>query len=262
MHDVSMAHADSGAARAVFAPALASWVVIPAILAIALLILNQVTDFDRTITRFFYDAHLSAFPLRTNFWLDVVAHHWAKYAVVTLGCVVAAGLLLSFALPHLRPQRRLLLFVLLAVGLAPLSVTAGKAASARHCPWNVEEFGGLVPYVKYFEPMAADVEPGHCFPAGHASTGFALMAFYFAAHAQRMRRAAAVALAIGIVAGLALGFGRVAQGAHFVSHVLWSGLLCWMVMVLLYRLLMRTRAEQGDRQLRAEPAPLPTMPRT
>lgn len=236
-----MPHADAQAAHPRFSPPLVSWFVVPALVAIGLLILDHYTDFDRPITRLFYDARLAAFPLRTSFWLDVVAHHWAKYAVVTLGCVVAAGLLLSFALPHLRPDRRLLLFLLLAVSLAPLSVTAGKAASARHCPWDVEEFGGLVPYVKYFEPMAADVDPGHCFPAGHASTGFALMAFYFAAHARRMRRAAGAALVFGIGAGLALGIGRVVQGAHFLSHVLWSGVLCWMVMVLLYAMVISTR---------------------
>jgi membrane-associated PAP2 superfamily phosphatase len=111
--------------------------------------------------------------------------------------------------------------------------------STRHCPWDVDEFGGLVPYTKLFEPMAPNVKAGHCFPAGHASTGFALMAFYFAAYSRRIRKAALIALAIGIAAGLALGFGRVLQGAHFVSHVLWSGLLCWTIMVVLYMLCMR-----------------------
>jgi membrane-associated PAP2 superfamily phosphatase len=239
------------------------WFAIPAVLAIVLLFVDQATDLDRTVTRFAYDAHAAGFPLRNNFWLDVVMHHWTKYAVVMVGCLAAAGLLSSFALPALKVHRRLLLFVVLAVGLAPLGVTAGKAMSARHCPWDMDEFGGVVPYTKLFEPMAPNVKPGHCFPAGHASTGFALMAFYFAAYSRRMRQAALAALAIGIAAGLALGFGRVLQGAHFVSHVLWSGLLCWMIMVVLYMLCLRgsradeaNTATEGSRALRSPRAAL------
>jgi len=215
------------------------WVVVPAVLAMALLVLNATTDFDRGLARLVFYAPSAGFALRTNFWLDVVMHHWAKYAVVSLGCIVAGSLVLSFVLPTLRPQRRLLLFLTLALTLAPLSVTIGKATSARHCPWDVDEFGGFVPYTRLFEPPSPGVDPGHCFPAGHAATGFALLAFYFAAYARRMRSTARVLLAIGITAGLALGFGRMLQGAHFLSHVLWSGLLCWIVMVMIYMIVMR-----------------------
>jgi membrane-associated PAP2 superfamily phosphatase len=122
-----------------------------------------------------------------------------------------------------------------------LSVTTGKAISSRHCPWDLDEFGGLVPYSHLLEPLPDGVKPGHCFPAGHASTGFALMAFYFAAYALARPRAARHALLFSLAAGSVLGFGRVLQGAHFVSHVLWAGIFCWMVMLLLYRALLPGR---------------------
>jgi membrane-associated PAP2 superfamily phosphatase len=223
------------------------WITIPLILATLLLVVDLTTDLDRTLTRYAYDALTAGFPLRNNYWLDVVMHHWTKYAVITVGCIAAAGLLLSFALPALRSWRRILVFLTLAIALAPLSVTAGKAASARHCPWDIDEFGGLVPYARMFEPIAPSVKAGHCFPAGHASTGFALMAFYFAAYALGMRKAAAAALATGIAAGLVLGTGRVLQGAHFASHVAWSGLLCWAVMVTLYVLVFGAAERKPSR---------------
>lgn len=172
-------------------------------------------------------------------------HHWTKAAVITLGCLIAASLVLSYVLPVLRAQRAVLLFLVLAMSLAPLSVTLGKALSARHCPWDIDEFGGVVSYTRLLEPIASDTPAGHCFPAGHASTGFALMAFYFAAYASRKRRAARHALLIGIAAGLLLGLGRVLQGAHFASHVLWSALICWTVMVLLYVLILHNRRDRS-----------------
>ena len=221
------------------------WLWVPAVLAVALFVLDRVTDLDRTLTRYAFDTATSEFPMRGDFWIDVVMHHWAKYAVAMVGCLALGALVLTFALPALRFDRRILLFLVLAIGLAPLSVTLAKAASAQHCPWDVEEFGGYVPYTHLFEAHASSDRPGHCFPAGHASTGFALMAFYFAAH-RRRSAAAPLALAGGAGAGLVLGYGRVLQGAHFPSHVAWSGLMCWMVMVALYAAVFAS--VRGDRQ--------------
>lgn len=223
------------------------WVIGPLLLALMAIVLGEGTDIDRAVTRLAYDSGASMFPLRHAFWLDVIMHHWAKYAVATLGVVMLAAFMLSFALHALAPHRRVLLFIVLAMSLAPLSVTAGKAMSTTHCPWDVVEFGGLVPYSGGLltPPPPAGIEPGHCFPAGHASTGFALMAFYFAAFALRRQRAARILLLTGLAAGLILGMGRVLQGAHFVSHVVWAGGYCWAVMVLLYRLVLHPHVNAG-----------------
>ncbi|MEK6209810.1 MAG: sulfite exporter TauE/SafE family protein [Pseudomonadota bacterium] len=53
------------------------------------------------------------------------------------------------------------------------------------------------------------------------------------------RHLAAAMLAGSLLLGFALGMGRVAQGAHFVSHDLWSALICWLVVLALYELLLR-----------------------
>jgi membrane-associated PAP2 superfamily phosphatase len=46
-----------------------------------------------------------------------------------------------------------------------------------------------------------------------------------------------------------LGYGRVLQGAHFPSHVAWSGLLCWIVMVALYAAFFGRSLVRHGRQL-------------
>ena len=45
---------------------------------------------------------------------------------------------------------------------------------------------------------------------------------------------AATSPPVGFAAGLLLGMARVVQGAHFLSHNLWSGLVCWLVILALY----------------------------
>ena len=217
------------------------WLAVPAAIAAVLLLIDAFSDADRALTRLIFDPYAVAFPLRSNFWLDVVMHHWTKYAVTALGCLLTIALLLSSALPALRPARRALLFSVSALALAPMAVVLGKAVSPLSCPWDIDEFGGLVAYTHLLDWHAAASAGGHCFPAGHASTGFALMAFYFVAYSVHKPRIARCALRFGMFAGLLLGTGRVLQGAHFASHVLWSGVVCWSVMALLYALILHAR---------------------
>lgn len=203
----------------------------------------EFTGIDRTVSRWFFDTATQTFPLRHSFLLDTVLHHWAKYLVILITFVVAAMLAFTYLVPALRPQRRMLLFILLAMTLAPLTVSAMKEVTNRPCPWDLIEYGSNEPYTHLFDAREQHHAKGLCFPAGHASTGFALMAFFFAAHRERRSALARAALLTGVLAGIVLGIGRIVQGAHFVSHVLWSGLVCWLIMVGLYALLM-ARDEQ------------------
>lgn len=235
------------------APAPAMWWIgAPVLLAIILVAIEFTTDLDRTVSRFFVGPDAHGFPLRDSFWFETVMHQWAKYVVITAGALIATALVLSYVLPLWMQCRRLLVFLLLSMALGPLSVTLGKAASSRQCPWDIDEFGGSVPYTRLFEPLRPGTPAGHCFPAGHATTGFAIMAFYFTAYALRRRQAARYALLISVFAGLVLGFGRVVQGAHFVSHVFWAGVSCWTVMVGLYMAMLARRTVGNGRAVLAD----------
>lgn len=215
------------------------WLLVP-LAAVAALIALDATDLDRLVSNWFYDAGTAEFPLRHTFLFDVVLHHWTKYIVILATCLIIAGYLFSFITSALQPHRRVLLFLslALALALAPLTVSTLKLSSDRSCPWDLADYGGDVPYMRLFDSQIKPHAPGKCFPAGHAATGFALMAFFFAAHRSRRDRLARTLLFAGLSAGLILGFVRIAQGAHFMSHVLWAGLVCWLVMVGLYALLL------------------------
>jgi membrane-associated PAP2 superfamily phosphatase len=211
---------------------------VPVLPIAALLFMLEKTAIDDTMSGWFFDRAAGVFPLRYNGFLEIFAHQSMKQLVIVVACCVIAMYLLSFVLRELKPPRRLLLFLSLSLTLAPLAVVLLKATSARHCPWNLLEYGGFAPHLTLFDAMPAGLTSGHCFPAGHASAGFCLMAFYFAARAFDSRRWAWIGLVGGIAMGLALGLGRVAQGAHFLSHVLWSGLVCWLVIVALHYLIL------------------------
>lgn len=217
-----------------------SWLVAPLLLT-AVLVLLEGTDTDIAISHWFFDDATQTFPLRQTFLLETVLHYWTKYVVILATCLLAAAYAYTYLVPALLRQRRQLLFLALAMTLAPLAVTALKEITDRPCPWDLAAFGGSTPYTNLFAARRQPHAPGLCFPAGHPATGFALVAFFFAAHRERRRGLARAALLAGIASGLVLGLGRIAQGAYFLSHVLWSGLVCWLVMVGLYVLLFTAR---------------------
>ena len=205
------------------------------------------TAIDLAITARLYALGTHSFPLRTTFLFDTVLHHWTKYIVMSIACLAWGGYLLTYAVPGMRSYRRQLLFLGLALALAPAAVAALKLVSDRHCPWDVVQFGGFAPYLALLDPAPPGLTPGHCFPAGHATTGFSLMAFHFVGWSAAQRGLSWAGLTVGLVAGLGLGLGRVAQGAHFLSHVLWSGLVCWIVLVALYALILYDARPLGAR---------------
>lgn len=221
------------------------WLIAPALLMAALVLLEG-TNTDIATSRWFFDTATQTFPLRQTFLLETVLHYWTKYVVILATCLLAAAYAYTYLVPALLRQRRQLLFLVLAMTLAPLAVTTLKEITDRPCPWDLVAFGGSTPYTKLFTARRQPHAPGLCFPAGHPATGFALMALFFVAHRERRRRLAAAALLVGVASGLVLGLGRIAQGAHFLSHVLWSGLVCWLVMVGLYALLFTPRCNRSS----------------
>lgn len=228
----------------------------PALIAAAGLLLLDLTPLDRLVSDWFFDATTRRFPLRHDFWLDVVMYHWAKYVVIGIAIVVLATWLVSLFSSRWWPWRRLLLFLVLAMWLAPGVVVALKSANYRSCPWDLDIYGGVAPYLSlaeaFISPFPAGIAHTHCFPAGHAAAGFCLLAFYFAGRALQHPGLARAGLCTGIVTGLLLGAGRVAQGAHFVSHNLWTGVILWTVMVVLYVLIFGLRPKAAH-ELRAPP---------
>lgn len=180
------------------------------------------THLDLAVARLAGSA--AGFPWREHWLLAGLLHEGGR----RLSWLLAAGLLAAIWWP-VGPLRRLArparIRLALSTVLAALAVSTLKAGSATSCPWDLAQFGGAARYTSHWS-LLADGGPGRCFPAGHASAGFAFVGGYFAfrpVDEQLARRWLAIALA----AGLLLGLGQQWRGAHFMSHTLWTAVVCW-----------------------------------
>jgi membrane-associated PAP2 superfamily phosphatase len=166
------------------------------------------------------------FPLRDAWLLAYALHRACAWVSWTFLLFLYVGIF--YPTGPLRPLELRARIQLVATPLAAAFVIwLLKHFSATSCPWDLGLYGGTAPYAWHWTARV-DGGPGHCFPAGHAAYGFAFIGGYFAFRNQRPRLASTW-LASSLAVGFAIGIIQQLRGAHFMSHTLWTGLLCWMV---------------------------------
>ena len=198
-------------------------------------------SFDIAVARLFYS------PVPADHWplarelpwsLLYRAAPWVTATLVIAGlAALAAGFSRSRA-----GWRRAAVLVLLGVAIGPglLANVVFKDHWQHPRPRDLIEFGGPLRYVP--APLIGSAG-GASFPCGHCSVGFMCAAGWW--NWKRRRPAwARASLAGGLALGLLLGVGRMAAGAHFFSDIVWSALLAFGVLhVLWYHVLAAPAAD-------------------
>jgi membrane-associated PAP2 superfamily phosphatase len=195
---------------------------------------------DRLYT---WEGHRWAF--RSAFVTEQMIHQAGRDAsVVAWFCIVAAWIVarMRAQFAHLR---RPLAYLALSVLVATTLVAWFKTWSNMDCPWDLLRYGGQRPYVELLHLRPIGLTRGACFPAGHASAGYAWMALYFFFLMVRPQWRW-WGLAAGVGAGLLFGISQQLRGAHFLSHDLWTAMICWATALALYLAVRADDAARGD----------------
>ncbi len=203
--------------------------------ALFMMLIYPTFDLDFHLSNLFFDAQQQRFTLRGHPILNVWLHTGIKWVMVCVALVSLALAISAHWLVKLKPYQSALFWVFIGMVLSTSAVAILKHDSMHACPWDLTIYGGDSPFFDLFKNPPAGTKSGGCFPAGHPSGGFALIAFYFAFRRYRARFAGAM-LWLGILMGLAMGLVQIIRGAHFLSHVLWSGWVVWLTLLLLYGL--------------------------
>jgi membrane-associated PAP2 superfamily phosphatase len=189
---------------------------------------------------FFFDEVGARWIGADSWWTNELIHHDGSLLIRSL----AAGSLILWMTTFLRPRwhtlRRPAIYFFLSLGLSIGIVGLLKALTNVDCPRDLTEFGGAFPFVHLFADRPEALRHARCFPAAHASSGYALIALYFALR-ERSRWASRLGLASGLVMGLIFGIAQQSRGAHFVSHDVWSAWLVWTISLSLYTFAFKAR---------------------
>jgi membrane-associated PAP2 superfamily phosphatase len=204
----------------------------------------ELTHVDLYLADHFFDFSAGLWPARDSWWAENLIHKIGRDLIVLIATLSFLGWFISLQSIRLRPFRRTFLYLFLCIILGTGLVTIGKNLSGRHCPWDMLRYGGSVPYTSLLDGTPAGHGGGRCFPAGHAAGGFSLMSLYFALRDRRIY-SARTALVCAFLLGAIYGYGQMARGAHFLSHNIWSAMVCWLVALSLYPPLLRQSGQKA-----------------
>lgn len=206
---------------------------IPLCAAFFLTIVLYLTDADLAIEGWFYSPATGWFLGKENPW------YWLyEYGNIPALLLSGGGLLVfvaSFFRRELIPYRKIGLFFITFMIFGPgLLVNAGfKDHWGRPRPADIVHFGGSQPFHHAWE--RGEAGRGKSFPSGHAAVGFFLFSPFFILR-HRSRKWATLFLCLGIAYGILMGTGRMIQGGHFPTDVLWSGAFTYLTGLVLHYL--------------------------
>lgn len=184
----------------------------------------ELTSVDLFIQEHLYLTHEKVWVLKDPHQIyRRIFYTGIKIPIYIVGFSALISSVISWKKNKWHEYRKGLIIVSLSLIILPLSVAVvGKNTTNVQCPSDLSHFSGKIPYVKLFDsypknPNSPDGKypRGHCFPAGHASGGFALLGFVcFFRERHRKIWAFIISMSIGSI----MGVYQMLRGAHFLSH--------------------------------------------
>lgn len=174
-----------------------------------------------------------AWNLQSGYVTQDLLHAAGRQASKNLWFVLVLVFAASLSMKKGRQWRWPLFYLLLATLLSTAAVGMLKRWTNMDCPWDLLRYGGDKAYYGLFMHRPSVLGHAKCFPAGHASAGYAWIALYFFFLSARPHwRWWGLSFALGL--GLLFGIAQQLRGAHFLSHDLWTLMVCWLIALALY----------------------------
>ncbi|SFV59146.1 PAP2 family protein [hydrothermal vent metagenome] len=198
-----------------------------------------VSDIDVKVQDLFYN-------FQTHSWIldshkqpyKFLFYDGLKRLLIAIGIILLLLLLFFWKKDFLQPYKRGLLIVILSAIVVPVVVGGLKKETNMPCPKDEVHYGGLYPRTAVWQPYPLTFKKEHpttrCWPAGHASGGFALMSLFFLF---RTKKNKIIALLGGIATGWIMGLYKMIIGDHFFSHTFITMVLAWLLILLIVKLI-------------------------
>ena len=210
----------------------------------AVLLLEYFTDWDTDLQEYFFDRPHNRWLIYPELHkkLSVFFYKGIKTLLSVTALFCLARLALSIRQKQLRPDNKPYWIMLLSIIFVPALIAGAKYVTNVYCPYQLNIYNGLYPFVRILESYPTDFiqpKPGRCFPAGHATAGFAFMALFFCFDTPWKRW---LGLALGLAVGWTAALYQMYRGQHFLSHSVFSMIAAFMVILLVNEIVSRLTA--------------------
>jgi membrane-associated PAP2 superfamily phosphatase len=210
----------------------------------------EYTNIDLSVQDLLFNFETKAWLLsRDNAIAKLIFYDGIKllYILFTVALIVAVTFF--YRKEGIARNRSGLLVVCFSIVLIPLLINGLKGQTNVPCPRDIERYGGSYPHATILSGFPADFvqqEIVRCYPAGHASGGFALMSLYFLFREKRHKNTALIAV---LTLGWVVGSYKMLIGDHFLSHTVATMLIAWGVVLSINGILVRKELRREHRML-------------
>ena len=180
---------------------------------------------DLQVSALFFDAATGLFYGDHAAFSQFLYRGIPTFARVVIITLITALVVLSLMRSPAAIRRRMQVGYLVAsllIGPGLLIDATLKNYWGRARPLQVSQFGGERQFTPPLQP-AHQCEQNCSFVSGHAAAGFYFVSLGFLGGYLSRRRWTV----IGLIAGSIAGYGRITQGGHFLSDVIFSFYACW-----------------------------------
>ncbi len=203
------------------------------ILLVVAIIFFGSSSFDPLLQDNFYN-------FQTHMWIvdetlqpyKFIFYDGIKRALLIVGAIFIFVYIYASYKKKLLSYQKGLLIVIIASILVPVVVGGLKKSTNMPCPHAEIRYNGEMPRTAVWEcytPEFAVKKDRACWPAGHASGGFALLSLYFLFHSRRNK---ILALMTAMSIGWSMGMYKMLVGDHFFSHTVITMLIAWLIVLL------------------------------
>lgn len=185
-----------------------------------------ISAWDKSLEAYFYQNHFNS-----NAFYDFI-YSYATIPALALAFLALPAFAGSYLVSSWKKWQRpsLVLILTMAVGAGFIVHTLLKDHWGRPRPKQIIEFGGRQNFRPYFSPnFSHQIEPSKSFPCGHCTMGFYFFSAAFVCTRLGYYRWSYFMYFFALLLGTVLGVTRMAQGGHFLSDVLMTALIMWLI---------------------------------
>jgi membrane-associated PAP2 superfamily phosphatase len=208
----------------------------------------QFTNSDIMVQNYFYNFETKSWLIdKDEPILKFFLYDGLKKGLIIFGVFILILLIFFRKKEFVKEYKKGLIILLLSSIFVPTIVGSLKAITNTPCPCNIEHFGGEYPDIKVFDKYPEDFiqkSKAKCWPAGHASGGFALMALFFFFKNPRNQFFGLIG---AITLGWSMGTYKMLLGDHFLSHTIITMILAWIIILTIVKLTQLKEKEKLEK---------------
>lgn len=207
-------------------------------LLIATIIIFEITNADIIVQDLLFDFKTQHWIIdRNDRILDFIFYSGIKKLLILVAVAILIALIFFRQKAIVHTYKKGLLIVLLSAIFIPSIVGGLKAVTNTPCPKNIHHYFGSYPDISVFDTYPEEFKQKskiRCWPAGHASGGFALLSLFFLFKRTQNRKKAII---FALVVGWSMGIYKMLIGDHFLSHTIITMLIAWIIILVIVKMI-------------------------